>query len=270
VAKLPIIISAPHACSTVPKKWRKRMLLSDEQLWHFSDPFTAQTAKNSRAFSVHIAKHHRSLGDLNRVPTPETAFRKRDFHNNNKVWKDGKEPATFEKAELLQKYWFPYYEEIFLKLRKLIDNGAKRILFIDHHNTAFDHPAGKGQREYMPAIVVSNLGSRNVGGRVKSRGDVSIPAAALKFFAKTLHEETGLSAEMNQVYHGGYSIRWVIENAQRINPNVKVYGVQFEYNLGLIHNPLSRKNDLVAMEILHKKVNRAITRLAEYLKCDKC
>ncbi len=246
------------------------MLLSEQQLWHFSDPFTAKTAPHPRAFSVHIAKTHRSLGDLNREPTTEKAFRKIDFHGNNRVWKRGKELSTLEKIELLQKNWYPYYEEIFKKLRKLIGTGAKRILFIDHHNTGFDHPARKETREYMPALVVSNLGSRNIGGRVKSRGEVSLPANALKFFQKKLFEETGLYAEINQVYHGGYSIRWVRENAKMIDPSVKVYGVQFEYNLGLIHNPLSGRKDTIAQKILRTKINRAITRLAEYLKCDKC
>ena len=267
--KLPIIVSAPHACSKIPKKWRKRIALTDDQIWHFSDPFTNLTAQNSKAFSVHIGKNHRALGDLNRVPTPETAFRKYDFHTKSRVWKEGREPTSLERTELLQKYWFPYYDEIFEKLRKLIANGAKRILFIDHHNTASDHPAGDG-REYMPAMVISNLGSRNRGGRVRSRGDVSLPAAAMRFFQKALFEEVGLTAEINQIYHGGYAIRWVLENAQKIDPNVKVFGVQFEYNLGLIHNPLSRKNDLVALDTLKKKVNRAITRLSEHLKCDHC
>lgn len=245
------------------------MLLTEDQLWHFSDPFTNLTVRNSRAFSIHIAKNHRTLGDLNRMPTPETAFRRHDFHGKKKVWKDGCEPTNFEKAELLQRNWFPYYEEIFENLRKLIERGAKKILFIDHHNTAFDHPAGDG-REYMPAIVISNFGSRHRGGRVKSRGEVSLPAHALKFFRKALFTETGLNAEINQIYHGGYAVKWVMENAKMIDPNVKIYGLQFEYNLGLIHNPLSRKNDLVALDLLRKKTNRAITQLAEYLKCDKC
>ncbi len=269
MAKLPLIISAPHASSKIPKKWRKRMQLSEEQIWHFSDPFTEKTVRHPRAFSFHIAKHHRALGDLNRVPTPESAFRSRDFHHGHKIWKKGKELTVLEQTELLHKNWFPYYDEIFAKMKKLIDNGAKRILFVDHHNTAFDHPAG-GRQEYMPAIVISNLGSCNIGGRVSSRGDVSIPAAALKFFQKALFEEVGLMAEINQVYHGGYSIRWVTENAKKIDPKVKVFGVQFEYNLGLIHNTLSKKNDLVAMEILRKKVNRAIVQLVKHLRCDKC
>jgi len=267
--KYPIIVSAPHACSSIPKKWRRRIALTDEQIWHFSDPFSNLTAKYSRAFSTHIAKTHRALGDFNRAPTPETAFRKNDFRGKNKIWRDGKEPTNFEKADLLQKNWFPFYEEIFGKMRKLIERGAKRILFIDHHNTASDHPAGDG-REYMPAIVISNFGSRHRGGRVKSRGDISMPASAMTFFRKILWKEVGLGAEINQIYHGGYAIKWVMENARLIDPSVKIYGLQFEYNLGLIHNPLSGKNDLVALELLKKKVNRSITRLAEHLKCDKC
>jgi len=267
--KYPIIISAPHAQSTIPKKWRKRIALNDKQIWHFSDPFSNLTVRHSRAFSIHIAKTHRALGDLNRAPTPEIAFRKTDFHRKNKIWREGKEPTNFEKAKLLQKNWFPYYEEIFEKMRKLIAHGAKRILFIDHHNTASDHPAGDG-REYMPAIVISNFGSRHRGGRVKSRGDTSMPASAMTFFRRILWEEVGLSAEINQIYHGGYSVRWVMENAKLIDPSVKIYGLQFEYNLGLIHNPLSEKNDLIALKLLKKKVNRAITRLAEHLKCHQC
>ena len=267
--RLPLIVSAPHACSAVPKEWRQRIQLTDEQIWHFSDPFSGKTAYHPRAFSTHIAKYHRVLGDLNRVPTPESAFRKKDFHGGNRVWKEGQEPNNFEKAELLQKYWFPYYENIFEKLRKLIAGGAKRILFVDHHNTSSDHPAGEG-REYMPAIVISNFGSRGRGARVHSRGETSLPASALNFFRKALWDETELGSEINQIYHGGYSVKWVMENARAIDPNVKVYGVQFEYNLGLIHNPLSGRNDMVAQEMLQKKVNRAITRLAEYLKCDRC
>ncbi|MFH0833797.1 MAG: N-formylglutamate amidohydrolase [Patescibacteria group bacterium] len=267
--KLALIISAPHACSTVPQKWRKRMLLNERQIWHFSDPFTQLTARHPRAWSVHVAKTHRALGDLNRLPTPETAFRKYDFHGKNKVWKEGLEPNNFEKAELLQKNWFPYYEEIFESLRKLIAQGAKKILFIDHHNTASDHPAGDG-REYMPAIVISNFGSKHRAARVKSRGEISLPASAMTFLRKTLWEELELGGEINQIYHGGYAVKWVMENAKLIDPSVKIYGLQFEYNLGLIHNPLSQKNDLIALDLLRKKVNRAITRLAEYLKCDEC
>lgn len=262
--KFPLIISAPHAKSTVPEEYAKRMLLSEEDLWRCSDPFTKETAQHPRAHSIHIAKHHRLLGDLNRAPTPETAFRQKDFYGN-KIWREGEEPDELEKTELLHKNWFTHYDEIEKSVRELIHRGHKKILFIDHHNTLFDHPI-HGTHEYMPAIVISNYGSRNRGARIRNRGQTSAPAGAMKIFQKAIKEETGFAAEINQVYRGGYSVEWVGQIAKELDPKITVYGIQLEYNLGFIHNPLSGYNDHKALALLRDKLNKSINKFAECLK----
>jgi len=262
--KLPIIISAPHACSVILARFTKRMKLSPEQIWRCSDPFTKETCQYPRAHAIYVSKNHRLLGDLNRPPTADTAFQTEDFYGNS-VWKKGKELSQLEKAELLGRYWFPHYEGIVHDMHSLFDAGHKKVLFIDHHNTAVDHPLGKS-REYLPSIEISNLGSRHRGAKLRSGNATSMPAAAMKVFQKALREETHLGTEVNSIFRGGYGINWVTQHGLEQHSGCKVYAVQLEYNLNLIHNPLSGRNDLQALEKLRDGINKAIDRLTDYLK----
>ncbi len=241
------------------------MLLTPKEIWNCSDPFTIQTCRHPRAYSVYYAKHHRLLGDLNRAPTPETAFREKDFRNNT-VWKPGKDLTTLEKAELLGKNWFPHYEQIIQDIHTLFEKGHKKVFFIDHHNAAVDHPLDD-KHMYLPSMVISNLGSRNRGARVRSYAQAtSLPSNAMKVFQKNLKEQTGLGVEINHIYRGGYAVRWVVEHGLKNHAGCKIYAVQLEYNLNMIHNPLSGRNDMVALKILRNGINKAVNQLAEYLK----
>jgi N-formylglutamate amidohydrolase len=263
--KLPIVISAPHAHTKIPKIYRERISLNDHQIWRFSDPFTDKTCRHPQAAHIHIGRHHRLLGDLNREPRIDYVCSDKDYYGNP-VWKPNQGLTNLEKAELLGRNWFPYYENLIKDIHQLFDKGYKKVLFIDHHNTAADHPLDKN-RAYIPSIVISNLGSRNRGNRVKSRGNiVSMPNKAMQFFQKSLQKNTELGTEINQVYKGGNILNWITHHALVNHEQHELYAVQLEYNLNFIYNPLSGRKDRVALAKLRDGINAAITDLAGFLK----
>lgn len=91
----PLIISAPHACTTVSEKIKKRLLLTDYQIWKFNDPFTAETSFHPNAFFHNIGNIHRVCCDLS-FGIPSMRFRTHNFYGAS-IYKEGQE---FTKEEI--------------------------------------------------------------------------------------------------------------------------------------------------------------------------
>ena len=266
VPKLPLIITAPHAHTTVPLKYRRRMQLSTQKIWQCSDPFTNETCQHPKAAHTLIGTHHRLLGDVNREPTISAAFRESDFYNTS-VWRQGQQLSEEEKKELLLRHWMPYAESVVHALHELIEAGYKKILLVDHHNTASDHPLNK-KGEYIPSMVISNFGSRRRASLRRKKGLTTMPARAMKLFANELRNHIGLSCEINNVYYGGHIIQWVARHVSENHSGCTLYAVQFEYNLNYIWNPLSGKVDDAAKQKINRGFVRAVDALADFLKLE--
>jgi|FLOH01.1.fsa_nt_gi N-formylglutamate amidohydrolase len=259
----PIIISAPHAQSKISDKIiRNRIRLSDYEIWKCSDPFSGQLKEFTCAWHKEIGKTHRLLCDLNRAPN-ENAFHKFDFFHR-KVFKHRQGFSKKEKQEILKKYWLPYHDTIATKILELDSKNPPLILVIEYHNTSGDHPLNK-LKEYMPGIILSNLGAPNTGARGKKKLHTSMPASQMKFLKNAIYEALKIPVEINQIFHGGYNTKWLSQLHYKLKTKAKIYAVQIEYNLDFVFNPISKKTDKKAMKIMQKAINKAIIELYKHL-----
>ena len=77
---LPIIISAPHSQVTIDDKaLRKRIALTDYQIWKCSDPHTHKLNLLTCSKFKHVAQIHRLVCDLIRKADIKLAFHDFDF-----------------------------------------------------------------------------------------------------------------------------------------------------------------------------------------------
>jgi N-formylglutamate amidohydrolase len=256
---MPIIISAPHAQSTIrDKKLRKRIRLTDYEVWKCSDPYTDRLKEFTCAKYIQKGRTHRLICDLNRPPD-DRAFHHKDFFKRT-VFKKGEFFSVHEQKELIEKYWIPYHFKLEKKIKKVDQKSSKPLLIVEYHNTSGDHPLNT-RHEYMPAIVISNLGEKATGRKTKNSPHISMPVKYIKFLEKSIKENLKITTEINDVYHGGYNTLWL----SQIKTKNRLYVVQVEYNLDFIHNPISQKVDLKALKIMQKGLNKSLQSLYKFI-----
>ncbi|GEM_PF-1091334 len=257
----PIIIGAPHAQTSIDDPAiRDRISLTDYELWKCSDPFTGELDEFTVAREKHVATTHRLICDLNRPPDLENAFHEKDFFGRS-VFYRGKKFTTREKKSFLKKHWKSYHDKIAKSVKALDKENPPLILLVDYHNTSGDHTLDN-RGAYMPSIVVSNLGKfQRIDHLEKEEQLVSLPDEILAFFAKDLEERLPLGVEMNDIFHGGYNLRWYQSLPSLLKLKSPVFAVQFEYNLDLVVNPLTRNIDYAALRIMQEKINESLEQL---------
>jgi len=242
----PLIISTPHACTTVNEEIKERLLLTDYQIWKFADPFTEETCFHPKAFFHNIGNIHRLCCDLSLGTPPARPFRTHDYYGAP-IYKEGKEFTQEERQHFLNHYIKPFRENIINAISDLVKKGYKKILFVDHHNTAGEHTVGKTGK-YMPVITICN-GGEDI---------LSCPFEFLETFKESFEDKLNLPAEINYVYSMSHTITWLLDAVRPQFPDIDLYGLFLEYNLSFIHNPISKNNDLIAMESIHKAINSGI------------
>ena len=252
--KHPVIISAPHAHGKIPRKFKKKIALSDFEIWQMHDPFTGETCQYPNAFAIHCGKNHRILGDFNRDRKADDIFRETDFYGRT-IWKENQKLTSSEKKELLKEQWDVYRKNLEKSFEKIAKAGHKKVLFIDHHNTATDHPANKGQ--YLPPIVLGNFGKSQTTETTSSKKIIEKFQEYLEEFLPSIN------TEINKVYQGGDLIRFVNEVISPKYSNIQIEAIILEYNLNLIFNPLSKRIDRHAKKKLTKGINQAIEKLVK-------
>jgi N-formylglutamate amidohydrolase len=264
---MAIIFSAPHAQTQIEDSLLKeRIALSDYQIWKASDPYTDSLDIFTCADKKHIANTHRLICDFNRAPDIRYAFREKDFFGNN-IFVKNQLWTQQEKESFLEKYWKVYHNEIIQSIEELDAKGENVILLVDYHNTSGDHPINE-RKDYMPSIVISNLGRHIDGKTDKNHPILSLPSKYMNILENQIKKELPLSVEVNGVYSGGFEVQWFRHLSGKVSPKAKLFAVQIEYNLNFIVNPLTKKIDLEALEILQKGLNTALTLMHQHLKED--
>lgn len=259
-SKYPIILCAPHAQTAIKDhKIRNRLALSDYEIWKCSDPYTGDLQEFTCAQYVHVATTHRLVCDFNRAPNIENAFHDFDFFGRP-VFKKDQAFSESEKAEHIKKYWEPYHNDIADSIRNLDDEGHEIIFVIDYHNTSGDHPL-TSQREYMPTLVVSNLGAFDTGKKNSRDAQITLPEEYMSELKATISDKLPLPVEINKIYKGGYNLVWLSKLKEQLGLKAKLYAIQLEYNLDLIYNPLTKHLDKDAKHKLEGGLNDAIVEL---------
>ena len=257
----PIIIGAPHAQTAIDDpEIRDRIALTDYEIWKCSDPFTDELDEFTVAYDKHIATTHRLICDLNRASDTAQAFHDKDFFGHS-VFHRGKGFTEREKKSFLKKHWKPYHDKIAKSVKALDKENPPLILLVDYHNTSGDHTLDN-RGAYMPSMVVSNLGKfQQLDHLEAEEALVTMPDEILAFFAKDLESRLPLGVEMNDIFHGGYNLRWYQQLPKLLNLKTPLFAVQFEYNLDLVVNPLTRNIDYAALRVMQEKVNESLEQL---------
>lgn len=260
---LPIILVAPHSQSTMDESLRDRYALTDYEIWKCSDPYTDRLDEFTCASAKHTANINRLACDLNRAPNTQDAFREFDFFGR-RVFKDGDELSTKEKENMLIKYWYPFHQGIVEDVQRLDDEGHDAILIVDYHNTSGDHALNK-HHDYMTSLIFSNLGTDCAYGN--SEG-ISIPYRYLYGLQDFISENLQITAEINRIYRGGYNLYWYTHLKEILNINAKIYAVQIEYNLDYVFNPITKKFDESALEMMQKYINDGLLHMIRKIMAD--
>jgi hypothetical protein len=260
---LPIILVAPHSHSTVPSSLAERMALSEYEIWKCSDPYTDLLDEFTCASRKHTAEVSRLICDLNRAPNAENAFRDFDFYGHQ-VFRDGEGLTPAEKEDLLTRYWFPFHEKIVDSVLELDREGNEVILLVDFHNTSGDHPLNN-QNDYMPSMILSNLGAENTGESTRDNPTISLPHDDLDLLRDAIMDRLDISVEINRVYRGGYNLHWYASLPEILDLNARVFSVQIEYNLDYVFDPSTRRFDRHALKLMQTGLNESLEWLYENL-----
>ena len=253
----PIIITAPHAKTTIDDpSLRQRIRLTDFEIWKCSDPFTSELKDFTCAAKKHIAKTHRLICDLNRAPDPTDCFHTKDFFGRS-VFKPGKGLSQAEKKQLIRDHWYPFHEAVEQSIVELDKTDPGVILVVDYHNTSGDHPLGADKR-YMPGFILSDLDGTVDANTGKVVNGKLLPKKYLKKLKENLEDQIHIPVETNEIYHGGFDMKWYLSLKERLNLKSKLYAVQIEYNLDFIVNPITQKLDKKALSTMQKALNKAL------------
>jgi N-formylglutamate amidohydrolase len=245
----PLVICAPHAKTTVEPDIAKRLLLDEYQIWQFGDPFIDETCQHPQAHAILIGESNRLVQDPARPHMTHDMYHTHTFYGQ-KIYKDSCEFTEAERAQYREKYAASYIRRLDKAVQELVDRGEKKILVIDHHNTAGDHRVGQ-TGQYMPVITFCSSLDESVGVS-------AAPEEMVKNMQRAFTDKTGLSAEINHVYSSSNISRYVRDTLAGRHEDVQINCVFIEYNLSLIHNPLTRKSDTEAILKMRDAINASI------------
>jgi hypothetical protein len=182
-------------------------------------------------------------------------FREKDFYGRT-IFKPGQEFTSEERAAILAQHAKDYRDQIAQSVEKLVAEGQKDILVVDHHNTAGDHPVHHN-KAYMPVVTFCNGGLQDTGEQTDDEV-FSASAQHLMTMKRVFEEQTSIPAEINTIYRQSHTLRWVMNDIAPLYEGVRIHGIFIEYNLSMIHNPISKQNDLHALEKLRTAFNAGI------------
>lgn len=197
---VPLLVSIPHAGTTVPQELAARftpaaLALPDtdwhlERLYDFLDVLGA---------SVLVATHSRYVVDLNRPPDDAhlypgqdtTGLLPVDTFAREPLYRTGAEPTPHEASERVARFWRPYHDRLAWELTRLRETHGYALLW-DAHSIAAEVP-----RLFSGRLADFNLGTAN--------GTSCDPELADRLLATAL--ATGRPAVLNGRFRGGYITR---------------------------------------------------------------
>jgi len=253
---LPLIVGAPHATLHVPRSVKNRLALTSYQVWRMGDPFTSYTSVHPYSIATIHGKVNRILCDVS-FGEHNNKIRDKDFYGN-KIFKSGKEFTAKERTQFRKDFAGGYRQRIINAFRRAHELGFKEVLFVDHHNTASEHPVNKSGA-YMPSLIVSNGGKRFSGAKSAQNDEkLSCPAEFLHTFKDAFDTRMNFRAEINYIYTMSHTIRWIMKDVAPQFNGMKIYCIFLEYDLNLIHNPITKRNDHLAKAMLRDAINTSL------------
>lgn len=190
--RLPLLVSVPHAGTSMPDEVRPFVRLAQEDVIKDGDEQARELYLPLREQVVHFVTTDiaRAFVDLNRPPDD---FRKDGVIKTHTCWDVPVYRAPLAEpliSRLLDRYYHPYHG----KLRKMALEGGVRVGVDCHTMVAYGPPVGPDPGRPRPAACVSDVG----GG---------CDPAWTHALARELASALGNDVRINDPFRGGYIIR---------------------------------------------------------------
>jgi N-formylglutamate deformylase len=249
--RYPFLISVPHGGTEVPDPVRPLLLLNDEELRYYCDPYTRVVFGYQARVPAYIdTPVSRMVVDLNRPPLPlplrdPDGIIKLKTIDGREVWCPGQVPDMHLIHSLLMSWYFPFHQ----KIDELIDRHPVRIAFDCHSMLPYGSESQKDAGKARPLICLGNNGDRQ--GRAKKGSIATCSEEWMSTLAGVFRQEFSLDKEVaiNNPFSGGF-----ISNAHYWHKGVP--WIQIEINRALYEPapPSTRSgNDLNDRALLLKE-----------------
>ena len=215
--KLPVLVSIPHGGWKIADEIKDIWALNSRDAFHDGDPYTSKIFDFSDRVEFQITmEYYRAVIDLNRQPddiAPENPDGVIKSHTcwNVPVYKSNSLPNENLKKTLLNKYYFPYHEQ----LEEQIRNPKIKLAIDCHSMAAKSPPIEKDAGTVRPLICLGNLGDGN--GEIEPVFNrVTCDPELIRFMAdefKIVFQHEDLEVEppaistMNIPFNGGHITR---------------------------------------------------------------
>ncbi|MDD1700342.1 MAG: N-formylglutamate amidohydrolase [Methanoregula sp.] len=202
----PFLISVPHGGTDVPESIRPLLLLGDEELRYYCDPYTRVIFGYKDRVAAYIDTHiSRMVVDLNRPPLPlplkdADGIIKVTTVDGRAVYRPGRLPDMHIIHDLLKTYYFPYHQRV----DELIDRRPVRIAFDCHSMLPQGSAAQKDSGKIRPLICLGNNG--DLRGRAKKGSITTCSREWITILADAFKEEFSFNNEVaiNDPFSGGF------------------------------------------------------------------
>ncbi len=217
----PIIVSIPHASSGVPPEIADQVLLSHEDIVHFTDLYTDRIYTIPDVHLV-VAEYSRIFVDVNRAPDDIS----REYEKAEEgvsvltTWDGGQvyktKPSHVQAEQLIKKYHDPYHK----KIDELIPNA--QFLFDGHSYLPIGPKLKPDSGKPRPDINIGNM-------------NYSTCSREHTIFVREYFQTIGYSVSINFPYAGKYILGHHCH--RRRMPPFLVPGMQIEINQNLYLHP---------------------------------
>jgi formiminoglutamase len=248
--KLPVLLSIPHGGEEIPPELQDRIILSSNDILEDIDAFTRDIYDlGGIVFHVISSKIARTFVDLNRKPddlppdNPDGVVKSHTCYGKV-IYQSGLEPNDTLTKKLLDKYYFPYHQEI---QGILEDKGISIALALDCHSMAAIPPKISPDRgKKRPLVCLGN-------GNYRTCSQATIKKLA-NCFQRTFSLNTK-EISINKPFAGGYITRTYGEHS--------IPWIQVELNriLYLDQSSVHKKNivkDSTRIKEIHQKFEHAM------------
>jgi N-formylglutamate deformylase len=213
---LPLLISVPHAGTTVPDDLLHRFTSVGQRLpdtdWHVDRLY--EFARELGA-SLLVANYSRYVVDLNRAPdsnplyetSPSSPVCAAATFAGESIYVGDQSPDREEVQARVATYWRPYHAQIEAELRRMHERFGYAVLW-DAHSVASE----------VPALFAGVLPEFNLG----TRDGAACPPAIANGLLDLLTEDGEFGAVLDGRFRGGY----ITQNYGR--PAQRTFAVQLE------------------------------------------
>ncbi len=228
----PLLISIPHGGGTVPPEVADIVSITERDIFYDGDALTREIYDFGKRVDATIETPiARAIVDVNRDSDDRTHANpdgvvKTVTTDGTQVYREDMFPDDALIDELLQRYYFPYHEQ----LGNLLSNRNIRLA-LDCHSMLKRSPAASDKPDLpRPLICLSNRGDEH-GMPVSGRGHVTCPPEWIRALAESLGQAfAGVGrVAMNDPFLGGYISQYHYELR-------KIPWIQIEINRKLYLN----------------------------------